>query len=91
MQSKLDHLDQLLKERGEYGYGRGDPAIYQWEFNLALRERYHQRLEQIRSALQRIEEGTYGLCEECGREIEQARLEALPLTPVCINCARRRG
>jgi DnaK suppressor protein len=40
-------------------------------------------LEQVRSALRRIEDGTYGLCIDCGRPIEPARLEAVPWTPYC--------
>lgn len=88
VQSGLRRLDKMLKERGEYGYGKGDPAVYQWEFNLSLRGQFRQRLEQIQSALQRVEEGRYGLCERCERSIEQARLEALPFASLCIDCAR---
>jgi RNA polymerase-binding transcription factor len=40
-------------------------------------------LEQVRAALQRIEDGTYGECIDCGRAIEPARLEAVPWTPYC--------
>jgi DnaK suppressor protein len=40
-------------------------------------------LQQVRDALQRIEKGTYGKCIDCGRPIEQARLEAIPWTPYC--------
>lgn len=40
-------------------------------------------LEQVRAALQRIENGTYGICIDCGRRIEPARLEAVPWTPYC--------
>ena len=88
VQSELSRLDQLLQERGEYGYGKGDPAVYQWELNLSLRDQFHRRLKQIQDALQRIEEGTYGLCRRCGRQIERARLEALAFTSMCIGCAR---
>jgi DnaK suppressor protein len=42
-----------------------------------------QTLEQVRAALQRIEDGTYGKCIDCGRAIEPARLEAVPWTPYC--------
>ena len=90
VQAELARLDQMLKERGEYGYGKGDPAVYQWEFNLSLRNQFQQRLEQIENALQHIEEGSYGLCGICGRAIEPARLEALPFTSLCIDCARSR-
>ncbi len=40
-------------------------------------------LEQVRDALRRIEQGTYGKCIDCGRPIEPARLEAVPRTPYC--------
>ena len=40
-------------------------------------------LEQVRAALQRIEDGSYGECIDCNREIEPARLEAVPWTPYC--------
>ena len=43
---------------------------------------------QIKAALQRIEEGTYGECATCGKEIAEARLRAVPHTPQCINCAK---
>lgn len=41
----------------------------------------------IRSALERIEDGTYGICENCGRDIGQARLEAIPEAKHCVDCA----
>jgi DnaK suppressor protein len=44
-----------------------------------------QTLEQVRDALQRIEDGTYGTCIVCGRPIEPARLEAVPWTPYCLE------
>lgn len=45
----------------------------------------------IRAALQRIREGTYGICVRCGKEISEARLEALPDTPFCRECAAELG
>lgn len=44
-------------------------------------------LQEIDKALQRMEEGTYGLCEVCGKPIEEKRLEALPWTTLCIEHA----
>lgn len=41
----------------------------------------------IRAALQRIKDGTYGQCARCGEAIPEARLDALPWTPLCRNCA----
>ena len=45
------------------------------------------RLQQIDSALDRINQGTYGRCVKCGKEIPQERLEVLPYALMCVNCA----
>lgn len=44
-----------------------------------------RNLQQVRAALQRIEAGTYGVCVDCGRPIERARLDAVPWTPYCLE------
>lgn len=46
-------------------------------------------LADVQGALERIEEGTFGTCDECGGKIAEARLEALPYTPYCIDCASK--
>lgn len=45
------------------------------------------RLHLIERAISRHKAGTYGICENCGREIDIARLEAMPYTPLCLRCA----
>lgn len=47
-------------------------------------------LEAIEAAITRIDEGTYGICVECGDPIAPRRLEALPFSTQCITCARER-
>lgn len=47
-----------------------------------------EELKAIRSALDRLENGTYGRCVLCGADIGEARLEALPFTPFCVECAQ---
>jgi len=89
VEEELARIDKRLEVRGDYGFGKGDPSVYQWEFNLALRDRYRNHLSQIQVALTRFSEGTYGLCEECSQPIESERLEALPFTSLCIACARK--
>ena len=42
----------------------------------------------IRAALARIDDGSYGVCVSCGEDISEARLDVLPATPYCRNCAR---
>lgn len=46
-----------------------------------------QELRQIGAALQRVEDGTYGTCAKCGGYISEARLNSLPYTPFCRDCA----
>ena len=49
-------------------------------------ERDRQKLDQIKQALGRIEDGSYGICEECEEKIGKARLMAMPFTQLCIEC-----
>lgn len=46
-------------------------------------------LNDVREALNRFDQGTYGACQECGEPISDTRLEALPYTPYCIDCAQK--
>lgn len=52
-----------------------------------LLESAREHLEEIRSAFARLDAGTYGTCERCGRPISDARLEARPVARLCIDCA----
>ena len=62
---------------------------YDQEFTLGLIENEQATLEQVQTALSRIEAGTYGRCEECHEPIAKPRLQALPYTRHCIQCARK--
>jgi len=88
--AELADLDKKLEVKGDYGLGQGDPAIVQWELNLALRNRVEKKVEEIKKALKRLDEGTYGICEVCGKQIEEGRLEVLPYTTLCSRCAQFR-
>ncbi len=61
---------------------------YDQEFTMSLIENDQDTLGQIHDALGRIADGTYGKCEECGQPIAKPRLQALPYTRHCIECAR---
>jgi DnaK suppressor protein len=58
-------------------------------FTLRLREREQKLLKKIDEALERIGNGTFGICESCGEEISLKRLEARPVTTLCIECKTR--
>lgn len=87
-QSLIAQLRERLETKADYGPGRGDPAIYEWELNLARLQQAENQAEQIRAAWARLEAGTYGLCQKCGRPISDERLEILPLSTLCIQCAQ---
>lgn len=55
-------------------------------FELRIRDRERRLLTKIDEAIARIDEGSYGVCEDCGEEIGQKRLEARPVTTLCIDC-----
>jgi DnaK suppressor protein len=66
----------------------GDQASAEIDRNyvLKLRGREQKLLKKIEKSLEKIEEGTYGYCEICGVEIGLKRLEARPVTTLCIDC-----
>jgi DnaK suppressor protein len=105
-----ERLDDLLKEASKTVSGMsdreqntGDPtdqatAEGDRNFLLRMRDRDWKLAGKIREALDRIEDGTYGICEVCGNEISKRRLMARPVTTLCIECKtlqedeeRRRG
>ncbi len=55
-------------------------------FMLRIRDREHKLIKKIRNALERIENGTFGICEQCEEEISIERLKARPVTTQCIDC-----
>jgi len=62
-------------------------AVYLQELNSTLLENQEYIREEVLGALRRIEEGTYGRCENCGKDIIEERLELLPYTRYCTPCA----
>lgn len=55
-------------------------------FTLRIRDRERRLIGKIKEALERVDDGTFGLCESCGKEIGTKRLEARPVTTLCIDC-----
>ncbi|HEY3451475.1 MAG TPA: RNA polymerase-binding protein DksA [Myxococcales bacterium] len=55
-------------------------------FDLRLRDRDRKLIGKIKEALERIDRGTFGICEDCGQSIEAKRLEVRPVTSQCIEC-----
>lgn len=55
-------------------------------FMLRIRDREHKLIKKIKEALNRIENGTFGACEQCGEDITIKRLQVRPVTTQCIDC-----
>ena len=84
----------IIDETGEettFDNHLGDTATvtYDRELDYTLEENSEQVLADIEAALQRIEDGTYGICTNCGKQIPLDRLEARPWATTCIDCARK--
>ena len=60
---------------------------FEQEFTLSLMESEEGTLDLIETSLERIEDGTYGQCEECGVKIPKTRLNAVPYASMCVKCA----
>jgi DnaK suppressor protein len=92
---------QLVDEVGRnvlYGKGPEDDSIkdlgdqassaYNREFQFELGNGDRRLLKEVVSALQKLDEGSFGACERCGESIAEKRLEALPFARYCIDCQR---
>ncbi len=88
-QAEIARLEERLERKGDYGLGKGDPSIYEWEMCLALKQRAENKARSLEVAIQKAQEGNYGFCEVCGKPIDPARLAILPHTRRCINCAQK--
>jgi RNA polymerase-binding transcription factor DksA len=88
----LDQRD-LARDGEERGDGHHHPAEAATDADLRERElreqlRWRQREERLRAALAAIEAGTYGVCVDCGEDIPEGRLRALPDAVRCVPCQR---
>ncbi|MBM4462428.1 MAG: molecular chaperone DnaK [Chloroflexi bacterium] len=79
-----------LKEGSPYGKKEeGASEAFELEKRLALERRLSGLLAEVERALQKVEQGTYGLCDACGRPIGMERLEVLPQASLCLDCKSR--
>ena len=83
-QSIKSESDHLRFDVGDfYDHATSDRAR---ELSLMLTDRERQKLIQIEEALKKIDEGSYGVCESCGEEIDSDRLLAMPFAKLCLSC-----
>ena len=65
--------------------------VFEQQRDLALRDHSRTELGRVDAALRAIDAGTYGTCTSCGNPIARERLEAIPWSSTCIDCARKGG
>lgn len=86
--------DKTLHEMTDSASNYPDPADRATaesdrNFELRIRDRERKLLAKIKEAMDRIEDQSFGICDDCGDEISEKRLEARPVTTLCINCKTR--
>jgi len=92
----VNHRASIADETGDLAVGAGDhladsaTETFTRELDGGLEENAEHLLGEIDAALRRIDEGTFGTCQVCGREIERERLEAVPYATLCIDDKRAR-
>lgn len=104
MRKRLRKQQKVLKERVDVESQRAKPSqlanpdradiAYDYAYRsrrLSLLEQLEDQLTEVNKALKRIDEGTYGICTNCGKNILPERLEALPSAELCIDCQRQEG
>ena len=88
-------LEQLRASRPTENRREGSPfgkreeeaaETTELENRIALEKRILDQMAEVGNALSKFKNGTYGLCESCGRPIDPARLDALPQAILCMNC-----
>ncbi len=83
MRDSLSELSTIDNHPADIG-----TELYERERDIALKDNFKHKIAAINAALERFDQGTYGVCEHCGQEIPLERLEALPYTTVCAECSR---
>lgn len=88
IQDKLRNLRETLPNEITNVRDAEEQSVHDFvqDVELALMEMKSETLRKIDDALRRLEESTYGTCAECGNEINEARLRALPFASLCISC-----
>ena len=91
LQNQIAQLREKIAIKPDFTRGVGDPRITSWEVDRALLEQLENRVDSIKKSIADMEEGTYGVCENCGKAINPERLAVLPDTKLCIECARKKS
>jgi DnaK suppressor protein len=101
VQALEEEREALTRQLNELGFGDGHDKGLEYDHNFAdtsqvtaergevanLASSLQDALAEVDRALEKVELGTFGVCENCGNEIPTARLEAMPTSRLCMDCA----
>lgn len=93
---KEEILRQIENQRKSFAHEAGRGDMFDQTTDSSCRDEYFWArdsetgmLHQINEALERIERGIYGICEDCGEDISENRLAAMPFAHLCLECKRK--
>lgn len=91
MELRGDEMVDAGAEDGDFDDAASDAATETLDrgTDMALEENLRSLVEEIDAALEKLEKGTYGTCDNCGGPIKVARLERLPYATMCVECQER--
>ena len=83
--------DENVSVEAHEGFADSAQVTAERSQQITMVEQLRVRREDIQRALEKIDEGTYGKCESCGKEIPAERLEAVPAATLCVDCKQKAG
>lgn len=95
-ESEINKIQSFKDSTGELSLIDNHPAdvgdeLFERSKDMSIRENNHMMLEKVNDALDKIEQGDYGICASCQKQIEQQRLEAVPYAAECVKCNGNKG
>lgn len=96
IEAKLRSIDQEELILNQAAPETMEEGAYSWQADtnatkMAVKKQLLAFLEKIQTTISKFSQGTYGRCDSCSNQIEQARLEIMPTTNLCINCKGMSG
>lgn len=83
--------DENVSVEAHEGFADSAQVTAERSQQITMVEQLRVRREDIQRALEKLDEGTYGKCESCGKEIPAERLEAVPAATLCVDCKQKAG
>jgi RNA polymerase-binding protein DksA len=87
MSSLMDKGKTLWQEHGDKEDDNAS-EVSEFQDTLSLGKNMEKNLDDVKAALQQVDAGTYGICSNCGKPIEEARLKLVPSATLCISCVK---